>query len=166
MIPQRSSLHVLSRATASTQQHRHDNQDNSLLLPPPRQATMMIRCFETEAAYHRIADATLHGLQDAVEHALEDSLNDAPDDMDISLASGVLTIALPPHGTWVLNKQTPNQVRCLFLCFALCAFLQIPFYFNHKNSFITCALLFFFSLRHTKPIANLVVVTLVGPQTF
>jgi frataxin len=28
---------------------------------------------------------------------------------EVSLSSGVLTITLPPHGTWVINKQTPNQ---------------------------------------------------------
>ena len=67
-----------------------------------------IRWFESEAAYHRVADDLLHGLQDAVEAALED-LDNAPAELDISYASGVLTMALPPHGTWVLNKQTPNQ---------------------------------------------------------
>ena len=29
--------------------------------------------------------------------------------MEVEYSSGVLTIQLPPHGTWVLNKQSPNQ---------------------------------------------------------
>jgi frataxin len=65
---------------------------------------------ESEAEYHRIADETLEGLQDQLEQVLE-TVPQTPTDMDISYASGVLTIALPPHGTWVLNKQTPNRVR-------------------------------------------------------
>ncbi len=28
---------------------------------------------------------------------------------DVSLASGVLTIELPGHGTFVINKQVPNK---------------------------------------------------------
>jgi frataxin len=28
---------------------------------------------------------------------------------DISLANGVLTVAVPDHGTFVVNKQSPNR---------------------------------------------------------
>ena len=31
------------------------------------------------------------------------------DEPEATLASGVLTVKLPPHGTWVINKQTPNR---------------------------------------------------------
>mmetsp|Transcript_22812 Transcript_22812/g.40491 ORF Transcript_22812/g.40491 Transcript_22812/m.40491 type:complete len:93 (+) Transcript_22812:1664-1942(+) len=31
------------------------------------------------------------------------------EEFEVVLASGVLTMTLPPHGTWVLNKQTPNR---------------------------------------------------------
>ena len=99
---QRASFHVLSQSVVPT-----------LVMPQPslkhQPHVQSRRDFETEAAYHGVADATLEGLQDAVEQTLED-LPNAPEEMDISLASGVLTIYLPPHGTWVLNKQTPNQV--------------------------------------------------------
>jgi frataxin len=65
-----------------------------------------LRSFHSEGQYHKVADETLEEIQDAVEEALEDA-NVA--EFEVSLASGVLTMVMPPHGTWVLNKQTPNQ---------------------------------------------------------
>lgn len=66
-----------------------------------------IRFFNSEAEYHPVADDTLNAIQDAVEEALE-SLSEV-DEYEITNASGVLTMKLPPHGTWVINKQTPNR---------------------------------------------------------
>jgi len=66
------------------------------------------RLFESEADYHSVADDTLNAIQDAVEEALE-SNDSVSEEYEITNASGVLTIKLPPHGTWVLNKQTPNR---------------------------------------------------------
>jgi len=69
--------------------------------------------FENESEYHGVADETLEDIQDAVEMALEE--NDiggdgsAEEQPEVVYASGVLTMTLPPHGTWVLNKQTPNR---------------------------------------------------------
>lgn len=81
------------------------------------------RRFQTVGHYHNVADETLHYIQDAVEEYLEQNSkigervggenDDDEDDEDtmpeINYASGVLTMYLPPHGTYVLNKQTPNQ---------------------------------------------------------
>jgi frataxin len=76
------------------------------------------RYFESESAYHRVADETLEEIQDAVEMAMEDL---APtDNYEVVLASGVLTMTLPPHGTWVLNKQTPNRVSFLSVFVCVC----------------------------------------------
>ena len=118
---QRRSFHVLaSSPTLSSLQQKLLTTGtgaiaSSLVVPgqhqqqqQPSHRIVLRRWFESEAVYHKVADETLEGLQDAVEYELE-SLDDAPDDMDVSLASGVLTIYLPPHGTWVLNKQTPNR---------------------------------------------------------
>lgn len=63
------------------------------------------RWFESEAEYHPVADETLERIQDVIEEALEG----ARIEFDITLASGVLTLMIPSHGTWVLNKQTPNR---------------------------------------------------------
>jgi frataxin len=64
------------------------------------------RSFNSEGEYHTVADEFLEDLQDAVEHALEDS--NIPE-FEITFASGVMTLVMPPHGTWVINKQSPNQ---------------------------------------------------------
>lgn len=100
---------VFSATTSSPTFSRKD----ALRQSRQRRQQQQIRWFENEAAFHRVADDTLENLQDAIEQTLEQRFGDdlpGVDDTDISLASGVLTIALPPHGTWVLNKQTPNQV--------------------------------------------------------
>jgi frataxin len=65
-----------------------------------------VRWFETVSEYHTIADEALEDIQDAVEEALE---NKGVPEFEVTFASGVLTMVLPPHGTWVINKQTPNQ---------------------------------------------------------
>merc|ERR1712224_955872 len=80
--------------------------------------------FENESEYHAIADETLEDIQDAVETVLEDCVIDECDhesslskekfeinidECEVVYASGVLTMTLAPHGTWVLNKQTPNR---------------------------------------------------------
>ncbi|CAB9508602.1 Frataxin homolog, mitochondrial [Seminavis robusta] len=82
-----------------------------LVVPPSSNTiatipTIQYRNFQSEGEYHRVADDTLETIQDVVEETLEDGGIEA----EVSLASGVLTIALPDnHGTYVLNKQTPNQ---------------------------------------------------------
>ncbi len=68
--------------------------------------------FENESEYHSVADETLEDIQDAVEIAVEDNDiggNDMESQPEVVYASGVLTMSFPPHGTWVLNKQTPNR---------------------------------------------------------
>jgi frataxin len=76
------------------------------------------RRFQTVGHYHNVADETLHYIQDAVEEYLEQNYRGANDNDDgddeetmpeVNYASGVLTMYLPPLGTYVLNKQTPNQ---------------------------------------------------------
>merc|ERR1711862_91244 len=56
------------------------------------------------------------GIQDALEEYIEDNfdadlLKKDPDleIPEVNYADGVLAISLPPNGTWVLNKQTPNE---------------------------------------------------------
>ena len=63
------------------------------------------RSFQSEAEYHNVADESLEDIQDCIEETLEE----AGIDCEINYASGVLTMSLPPHGTFVINKQTPNQ---------------------------------------------------------
>jgi len=53
------------------------------------------------------ADRTLDDLCAAYEHCMEMGEDD-DDDFDVDFADGVLTAQLGGHGTWVINKQTPN----------------------------------------------------------
>jgi frataxin len=77
----------------------------------------------SEGEFHNIADEAIENVQDAVE-ALEDDMEDLEVDYAASIAAplcpsnactnfsmqaGVLNIVLGPHGTWVINKQTPNR---------------------------------------------------------
>ena len=62
------------------------------------------------------ATAHLHRALGAVRDRFTDVLGDVDvgdtDDSEVpevNVASGVLTLSMPPHGTWVLNKQTPNR---------------------------------------------------------
>jgi len=64
------------------------------------------RLFNSEAEFHSVADETLDAIQDAMEEFFEEI---GGDDLEVNCASGVLTLSLPPHGTWVINKQTPNR---------------------------------------------------------
>ncbi|EJK49502.1 hypothetical protein THAOC_31620 [Thalassiosira oceanica] len=76
-----------------------------------RRSSIQVRSFQNVGQYHRVADETLESIQDAVEEYLEDNFDaDADGEMpEVNYADGVLTISLPPRGTWVLNKQTPNE---------------------------------------------------------
>ena len=77
-----------------------------VVLKQPRCLDLTRRYFQTEGEYYKVADETLETIQDTVERALENAGVEA----EIALASGVLTIVLPPpHGTYVINKQTPNR---------------------------------------------------------
>ena len=73
--------------------------------------SIQIRSFQNVGQYHRVADETLETIQDAVEEYLEDNFDaDADGEIpEVNYADGVLTISIPPRGTWVLNKQTPNE---------------------------------------------------------
>lgn len=84
----------------------------SFRLPPQTAALQQVpfpcrRLFQSEAEFHPVADETLDAIQDAMEEFFEDV--GGADDFEVNCASGVLTLSLPPHGTWVINKQTPNR---------------------------------------------------------
>lgn len=83
---------------------RHDKQ--SLYLSSLSQFQLQSRRnLETEAAFHPVANETLETIQDSVDGLLD---SQTAIDYEVSLAAGVLTIKMFPHGTWVINKQTPN----------------------------------------------------------
>ncbi|XP_005181547.2 frataxin homolog, mitochondrial [Musca domestica] len=59
------------------------------------------------ATYERVCVETLDGLNDYFEQLLE-SVESIPDS-DLAYSDGVLTVNLGKHGTYVINRQTPNR---------------------------------------------------------
>ena len=57
--------------------------------------------------YQKLSNETLESLNDRFSELIED--HDSLVGADTNLADGVLTVKLNEHGTYVINKQTPNQ---------------------------------------------------------
>ena len=64
------------------------------------------RQIQTEREFLTIVTNTLQTIHDTVDGVLDEQTFIT--DYEISLSQGVLTMKFPPHGTWVLNQQTPN----------------------------------------------------------
>ncbi|KAJ5037958.1 uncharacterized protein L3040_006834 [Drepanopeziza brunnea f. sp. 'multigermtubi'] len=58
----------------------------------------------TAEEYHELADAYLDALIEKLE-----TLQEEREEVDVEYSAGVLTLAFPPNGTYVLNKQPPNK---------------------------------------------------------
>ena len=56
-------------------------------------------------AYHRFVDVTIEGVQEVYEDEADDDLEL---NMEVECADGVLNVTVGEHGTFVINKQTPN----------------------------------------------------------
>ncbi|XP_070760916.1 frataxin, mitochondrial [Enoplosus armatus] len=62
----------------------------------------------SEAAYEKLADETLDALADYFEDLTDEAFTGAH--YDVVFSSGVLTVKVGgDHGTYVINKQTPNK---------------------------------------------------------
>ncbi|EGD73311.1 hypothetical protein PTSG_05027 [Salpingoeca rosetta] len=61
----------------------------------------------TTPEYHKLADAWLDAMHDTFEDLIDGATGS--ENYDVSLSNGVLTLALDEHGTYVINKQTPNK---------------------------------------------------------
>ncbi|XP_032433964.1 frataxin, mitochondrial [Xiphophorus hellerii] len=62
----------------------------------------------SEAAYEKLADETLDALCDYFEDLADEAFTGT--EYDVVFSSGVLTVKLGGgHGTYVINKQTPNR---------------------------------------------------------
>ncbi|KAK9354704.1 hypothetical protein V1505DRAFT_373484 [Lipomyces doorenjongii] len=86
---------VAARSLSSTNARADEAEDENLDLKPDE-----ISLNE----YHAVADETLENI---LEHC--EDLADTEPKIDVELAQGVLTLILPPHGTYVINKQPPNK---------------------------------------------------------
>jgi frataxin len=99
----KTSLTSTRSITALVRRPSSINVSSSVNVPSSSRIT--IRSFESESEYHPIADSTLDTIQDTID----DIFDPLPIEYEVTVASGVLTLSMPPHGTWVLNKQTPNR---------------------------------------------------------
>eukprot|EP00656_Telonema_subtile_P012827 TRINITY_DN16488_c0_g1_i1.p1 TRINITY_DN16488_c0_g1~~TRINITY_DN16488_c0_g1_i1.p1 ORF type:complete len:156 (+),score=22.45 TRINITY_DN16488_c0_g1_i1:188-655(+) len=79
----------------------------ALLLQRPQSPNLarVLSTFTDPQDFHRLADKIIDDLQET----LEDSLEEEIDDLDVNAADGVLNVSLGDHGTYVINKQGPNQ---------------------------------------------------------
>ncbi|KAI0824134.1 Frataxin [Trametes gibbosa] len=56
--------------------------------------------------YHQYADATMDAMLESIETLLDD-IGDP--EYEVEYSSGVMTLKLGSHGTYVINKQPPNK---------------------------------------------------------
>ncbi|KAH6682800.1 Frataxin-like domain-containing protein [Halenospora varia] len=58
----------------------------------------------TADEYHELSDQYMEALVDKLEQLQEED-----EQVDCEYSAGVLTVAFPPNGTYVINKQPPNK---------------------------------------------------------
>lgn len=58
----------------------------------------------TTEQFHEVADQYLDALIEKLE-----ALQEEAEEVDVEYSAGVLTLAFPPNGTYVINKQPPNK---------------------------------------------------------
>ncbi|EKM83408.1 hypothetical protein AGABI1DRAFT_32410, partial [Agaricus bisporus var. burnettii JB137-S8] len=56
--------------------------------------------------YHSLADSTMNTLLESLEVLVDDTGDSS---YEVEYHSGVLTLRLGEHGTYVINKQPPNK---------------------------------------------------------
>lgn len=73
-----------------------------------QQKPQTIRQFSAKTFdFEKETEETLESLCERFEELLEG--DSRMTESDVSLANGVLTVEIPSEGTYVINKQTPNQ---------------------------------------------------------
>ncbi|WWC92683.1 iron donor protein CyaY [Kwoniella dendrophila CBS 6074] len=113
-----SPLHTISTFSKSSQQHKR--------LPSSPSASTNINGFRQFASssskrqveqgektettlspeeYEKISERDMDLLHENLEIYVEQY---GPNDWEVEYSSGVMTLKLPPHGTYVINKQPPN----------------------------------------------------------
>ncbi|KAH8835382.1 hypothetical protein DL96DRAFT_1702371 [Flagelloscypha sp. PMI_526] len=73
-----------------------------LATPPPQVVASNL----TPSRYNELSDSTMDNMLNALEELLDSEGNPA---YEVEYHSGVLTLNLGSHGTYVINKQPPNQ---------------------------------------------------------
>ncbi|XP_028991185.1 frataxin, mitochondrial isoform X2 [Betta splendens] len=92
-----------------TRLNAHEGRRNICLTSQRLEKPKSVQIHElTEAEYEKLADETLDALAEYFEDLTDERFTAA--DYDVVFASGVLTVKVGgDHGTYVINKQTPNR---------------------------------------------------------
>jgi len=96
---QACAIHRIQRALLP---NRAPAQRRTLSTPPPQVKESHLSMDE----YHAIADKTMEDLLETLEELLD---AEADTGFEVDYHSGVLTLKLGSHGTYVINKQPPNK---------------------------------------------------------
>ncbi|XP_051950777.1 frataxin, mitochondrial isoform X2 [Xyrauchen texanus] len=108
---QASRLLTMIGGPCSTEVHWFNRtlQRRELHLSTPLEEENELRDRElTETEYDRLAEETLYALADYFEDLTDESFTGT--DYDVVFSNGVLTVKVgSDHGTYVINKQTPNR---------------------------------------------------------
>ena len=87
------------------------NPQSSLSNPQLLNSSQLIlprRYVHRDQSFEFVSDETLESLCERLEILIDENPKLA--EADITLSNGVLTLSLPkPHGTYVINKQSPNE---------------------------------------------------------
>ncbi|TIA87488.1 hypothetical protein E3P99_03128 [Wallemia hederae] len=59
--------------------------------------------------YHRLSDKVFDSLVETLESLIEEGGFAVADSSEVEFNSGVLTLSLDKHGTYVINKQPPTR---------------------------------------------------------
>ena len=60
----------------------------------------------TASEYDGLSENDMETMHDSLESLCEDQDEGK---WEVEYSSGVMTLSVPPHGTYVINKQPPNQ---------------------------------------------------------
>ncbi|KDQ63865.1 hypothetical protein JAAARDRAFT_29917 [Jaapia argillacea MUCL 33604] len=71
--------------------------------PPPQTSAVP---WDAEFSYHAVSDVTMSQLLDELERLVDEQ---GEPEWEVEYSSGVLTLKLGDHGTYVVNKQPPNK---------------------------------------------------------
>ncbi|XP_031558133.1 frataxin, mitochondrial-like [Actinia tenebrosa] len=72
--------------------------------------TRSLTGFQNVLSFHNVTDETLEGLSDFFDDLSDHYILPSLDDYDVQFGDGVLTVKFGGEvGTYVINKQTPNQ---------------------------------------------------------
>lgn len=63
----------------------------------------------SQQEYNSLSDDVFDSLVSQLEHLVDESPDGAERDWEIEYSQGVLTLKVPPTGTYVINKQPPNK---------------------------------------------------------